>query len=86
MNDDSCNGFVIKAARDNNLEVLKLDKPIKFGEDFGFYTRDYKASLFGLGAGEESPPLHHVDYDFPDDLLESGMEMFKGIIAQTLGQ
>jgi metal-dependent amidase/aminoacylase/carboxypeptidase family protein len=28
--------------------------------------------------------LHHADYDFPDEMLETGMKMFQEIIRQVL--
>ena len=40
--------------------------------------------MFGLGAGLDTPALHHVDYDFPDELIETGMKMFQGIIRELL--
>jgi metal-dependent amidase/aminoacylase/carboxypeptidase family protein len=40
--------------------------------------------MFGLGAGENTPALHHSNYDFPDELLETGIKMFTGIIDQIL--
>ena len=54
--------------------------PLKFGEDFGWFSRDYTSAMFGLGAGLDEPALHHADYDFPDELIETGMKMFQGII------
>lgn len=35
--------------------------------------------MFGLGAGENTPALHHVDYDFPDEIIPYGIEAFYGI-------
>lgn len=40
--------------------------------------------MFGPGAGEKSPALHHADYDFPDEIIETGIEMFLAIVNQIL--
>jgi len=40
--------------------------------------------MFGLGAGENSPALHHEDYDFPDEIIETGAKMFYDIITHIL--
>ncbi len=84
INNDNCTEIVAKAAGKNTLELIMLDKPIRVGEDFGFFTRDYKAALFGLGAGKDAFPLHHQNYDFCDELIPSGIKMFKSIISQII--
>ena len=58
--------------------------PFKFGEDFGWFSKKYKAAMFGIGAGLQSPALHQANYDFPDEIIETGMNMFKGIIDSIL--
>ena len=40
--------------------------------------------MFGLGSGEETPALHNPDYDFPDEIIETGIAMFREIILKTL--
>jgi hypothetical protein len=35
--------------------------------------------MFGLGAGENCPGLHHADYDFPEELIELGSNVFMEI-------
>jgi len=50
--------------------------PFPWSEDFGQFTSLYCGALFGLGAGEETPALHNSDYDFPDQLIETGSRYF----------
>jgi metal-dependent amidase/aminoacylase/carboxypeptidase family protein len=50
--------------------------PFPWSEDFGQFTKLYCGALFGLGAGEETPALHNSDYDFPDQLIETGSRYF----------
>ena len=61
-----------------NLNLTYQKKPIPFfwGEDFGLFTQHYSGALFGLGSGTAQPPLHHPDFDFPDEIVETGAEMF----------
>jgi amidohydrolase len=76
--------IVKNAAKSLNLKIIENDFPFKWGEDFGFFTKKYKGCLFGLGSGKNQPALHHPDYDFPDDILETGIDIFKEIINQRL--
>lgn len=83
-NSDKCNKIIAFAAKELGLEIISLERAINFGEDFGFFTQKYNAALFGLGAGKNALPLHHPDYDFEDELIDTGMDMFKKIIENLL--
>lgn len=84
INNDHCNTLVQSAIKNNKLKAIARTYPFRFGEDFGWYSQSYKVAMFGLGAGMNTSALHHSDYDFPDELLITGMDMFKAIIAETL--
>jgi metal-dependent amidase/aminoacylase/carboxypeptidase family protein len=45
------------------------------GEDFGLFTQHYPGAMFGLGSGTDSA-LHNPDYDFPDDIITTGVSIF----------
>jgi len=67
----------IKECADNlNLTYQKKPIPFFWGEDFGLFTQHYPGALFGLGSGTAQPPLHHPDFDFPDEIVESGAAIF----------
>lgn len=83
-NDPQCNDIILKTAKENGLNIEQRPHPFKFGEDFGSFTQRYRGAMFGLGAGIDTPALHNPDYDFPDDIIPAGVEMFKGIIQQVL--
>ncbi|MEM9686204.1 MAG: amidohydrolase [Bacteroidota bacterium] len=83
-NDAECYTRIKNAATANNLELKEAHSPLRFGEDFGWFSRHFKTAIFGLGAGVHTPSLHHADYDFPDELIETGITMFKSIIAGIL--
>lgn len=84
VNDDSCNQIIAEAAKNNNLDVINKNTPFRFGEDFGWFSQKFKTAMFGIGAGVQCPGIHQDDYDFPEDLIESGMDMFKEIINLIL--
>lgn len=84
VNNTECNDLIRKAAAGNGFEVKERPLPFKFGEDFGWYSAQYPSAMFGLGAGLNSPALHHQDYDFPDEITGTGIEMFCAIIGQLL--
>ena len=84
VNDEICNQIVMETAKACNYDIIKKNTPYKFGEDFGWFSEKYKAAMFGIGAGLQSPALHQTNYDFPDEILETGMTMFKGFIKRIL--
>jgi len=84
VNDGFCNQVITETAKTYNYDIIYKNIPFKFGEDFGWFSEKYKATMFGIGAGLESPALHQANYDFPEEILETGMNMFKGIIDSIL--
>lgn len=86
INNEFCNELINTAAQNNNFKIIQESYPFRFGEDFGWFSKNYKSAMFGLGAGINSPALHHADYDFPEEIIETGMDMFKGIIELTLSK
>ena len=76
--------FIRKAATQNKLELTERTYPFRWGEDFGLFTQQYKGAMFGLGAGTSTPALHNPDYDFPDEITDTGIQMFYQIIQQIL--
>ncbi len=83
-NDSYCIEIINSAAIKNRLNIQQKETPFKFGEDFGWFSQKYNSAMFAIGAGENSPALHHAEYDFPDEIIRTGMEMFKSILDQLL--
>lgn len=75
---------VEQAAKANGLKIKRKKEPFYWGEDFGLFTEKYKGAMFGIGAGKKMPALHNPDYDFPDEIIPTGVKMFKSIIDQLL--
>ncbi|MCF7810072.1 M20/M25/M40 family metallo-hydrolase [bacterium] len=82
------NGKAVKiieeAARELNLTVHQQTIPFPWSEDFGHFTEAFTGAMFGLGAGEKQPPLHHPKYDFPDEIIVTGILMFERILQNIL--
>jgi len=72
-----------KAAQSLNLSVKYLEEPMKWSEDFGYYQSIAKTGFFGIGAGKNQPNLHDPSYDFPDVLIETGIQMFYKIYQNS---
>ena len=83
-NNITCNNYIEKAAQENKFKIIKRPYPFKFGEDFGWFSKKHKTAMFGLGAGIDTPALHNADYDFPDEIIETGISMFKSIISNIM--
>lgn len=78
-NDNGCADIVRSAARKLNLEIIEKDEPFRWSEDFAHFTLNFKGALFGIGSGENHPQLHNPDYDFPDEILTTAINMFTEI-------
>lgn len=79
VNNDFCVNIVDQSAKQENLDIEYLEKPFKWSEDFGYFSDKYETCYFGLGSGINQPPLHNPDFDFPDDIIETGINIFNTI-------
>jgi amidohydrolase len=79
FNDQLSVDLIQEAAQRLQLDIIQLDGPIKWGEDFGAFTQSLPGAMFGLGSGTEHPALHNPDYDFPDELIPIGIQLFQTI-------
>ena len=78
-NDAGACDMVRKAAAAAGLKVIDLAEPMRVSEDFGQFSARVPGAMFGLGAGENCPGLHQADYDFPEELIEIGSNVFMEI-------
>lgn len=79
INDFNCLKLVEDSAKNLDLKIEYLNKPFKWSEDFSYYSQKHPACFFGLGAGIDQPQLHNPEYDFPDDIIETGINIFFNI-------
>lgn len=83
-NSEEAYQLIVKAAKENNFAFIEKEHPFNWGEDFGTFTQMYSGAMFCLGSGENSPELHNPDFDFPDEIIEVGVQMFYSIAQQIL--
>lgn len=76
MNSSRETELVEQAAKDLKLSVNNIKEPFPWSEDFGRFGSICPVCLFGLGSGFEHEPLHSPIYDFEDEIIDTGVEMF----------
>ena len=85
VNDRDAIAYVETAAGKLGIPIQMLEQANRWSEDFSHFTLACKGAIFGLGSGENHPDLHRPDFDFPDDIIEPGVNLFKGIVQEILG-
>ncbi|HEX6983660.1 MAG TPA: amidohydrolase [Balneolaceae bacterium] len=75
--------MIKKSAEGLKFEMKKKKYPFEWSEDFGHFTKKIPGAMFGLGSGKEHPPLHAENYDFPDEVIPTGVSMFMQIIKEV---
>ncbi len=85
INDSYAVDCIEKAAKANQFDYLDKPLPFQWGEDYGLFTENISGAMFGLGSGEDSPALHHDNYDFPDEIIPYGVDTFYSIAQIILG-
>jgi amidohydrolase len=80
VNDPEGVRIVREASKDAGLIVHDMENPFPWSEDFGAFGEHCPVTLFGLGSGQNHPPLHSESYDFNDRLINTAVELFSQII------
>ncbi len=73
-----------ETAGELGLKVNEKKDAFRWSEDFGWFTKESRGLLFGIGAGKGHPELHNPDYDFPDDIAATGVEMLVRLADRLL--
>lgn len=80
MNSGDNTEIVRRAARELKLSVNEIKEPFPWSEDFGRFGNICPICLFGLGCGLEHEPLHSPRYEFEDEIIDTGIDVFEKII------
>ena len=83
VNDPDVTERVRRAAERCGHDIITPEVGMRAGEDFGLFTERFPCCLVLLGAGEEHLPIHNAGYDFPDELIATGVELFEQIVRQA---
>jgi len=84
VNNVHCVETIREVCAENNLPIIEADEPFRWSEDFGHFTGKYPGAMFGIGAGKKHPALHNPEYDFPDQIIKTGIIIFDGIIRKLI--
>lgn len=76
--------IVEQSAKELRLSINKIQVPFPWSEDFGRFGEICPCCLFGLGCGLEHEPLHSPKYEFEDEIIDTGINMFEKIIEKEM--
>ncbi len=76
INHEKAANHVRLAAEAAHVKIGEMKEPFRWSEDFGHFTQRYPGALFGIGSGKDHPSLHNSDFDFPDEIIETGIGMY----------
>lgn len=82
VNDSACAELVRRAAKKACALVVELAEPFRASEDFGYYLKECPGAMFYIGNGVDYPQIHTTGYDFNDRILNTAVEMFRGILEE----
>ncbi len=86
---ENCNemvSFIEKLCSEKAIQYEHLKEPYFWSEDFAFYGELSKICFFGIGSGIKQPHLHALNYDFNDNIIKTGVEMYKMIYNSNFRQ
>ncbi|MEN1761101.1 amidohydrolase [Anoxynatronum sibiricum] len=72
---------VRQVCKKQGRQLIEMEMGFRGSEDFGHYLKQTKGAIFYVGNGEHHPPLHTYEYDFPDDIIETVVSLFKGLVS-----
>ena len=81
MNSSREADIVEQAAKELRLSVNNIKEPFPWSEDFGRFGSLCPACLFGIGCGFEHEPLHSPTYEFEDEIIDTGIDIFEKIVS-----
>lgn len=77
------NEKVRAVCRELGIPVREMPGPYRGSEDFGHYTKAIPGAFFEIGSGESCPDLHTVGMDFPDAIIGTAVDIFRGLIGRA---
>lgn len=86
LNHDGAVQVVQDACKRIGIKCEFLDDPLRWSEDFGCFTKTFQGAFFGIGSGVNQPQLHSHDYDYPDELIPLGAQVYRAIVDEILNQ
>lgn len=84
MNDPDVTERVLRAAEECGFDVVSPEVGLRGGEDFGLFTERFPCCMVLLGSGVDMHPIHNPNYDFPDELIPTGVRLYETIVRQAM--
>jgi amidohydrolase len=86
VNDPHIDALIAAVGRETLGEdnVVSLESPSMGAEDFAVYLDHAPGAMFRLGVGADVTPLHTPTYNFGDEALPRGIELFTRIALRYL--
>ncbi len=87
INNADLSAALVAAAQANGLKIDGARRPMTFSEDFAHFATEVPGCFFLIGNGTEGAngrPLHSADYDFNDELLPIGANLWAELVRQRL--
>lgn len=76
VNDRECSQKIKDCCKSLNIPIERWDEPFRSSEDFGYYCKETKGALFYIGDGISHPALHTLEFDFPDEIIETAFSIY----------
>ena len=88
FNDPQATEFALAAAKKvvGDSKVVGDCAQFMGSEDFGVFAKHIPACFMFLGMGENHTPLHNSEYDFNDNVLETGINFYVEVIRSRLAK
>lgn len=80
INDEELYLEAMLAAKSLDCRYTELDEPVMTSDDFSVYGHYAPSVFFLLGTGTDLP-LHSVEFNFNEDILISGFELYKALLS-----
>ncbi|MEB1808823.1 MAG: amidohydrolase [Bacillaceae bacterium] len=79
VNHNSSSNKIRKVCQEKGFQLVEMKEAFRASEDFGHYLKETKGAICYIGNGDEYPHIHTVQYDFRDEIIETAVELFKGL-------
>ena len=80
VNDKESSDKIRQVCETKGMQVIEMKEAFRGSEDYGHYLKLTKGAMCYIGNGEDYPQVHTYEYDFRDDIIETAVELFKGLV------
>ncbi len=81
-NDDGEVDRMVKLLEREGVKVHMNEAPIRGSEDFGWFLNEVPGAYLQIGSGLDQPELHSAEFNFPDAIIEFGIQCLRTIAGE----